>query len=42
MVCKNRGVYGFLYPSWVLINVAPRNRRLGWRVYVANGLANRK
>ena len=26
MVCKNRGVYGSLYPSWVLINVAPRNR----------------
>ena len=25
MVYKNRGVYGFLYPSWVLINVAPRN-----------------
>ena len=22
MVCKNRGIYGFLGPSWVLITVA--------------------
>ena len=32
MVCKNRGVYGFLYPSWVLINVAPRNSFFGWLI----------
>ena len=25
MVCKNRGVYGFVGPSWVLITMAPRN-----------------
>ena len=27
MVCKNRGVYGFLGTSWVLIILGPRNRR---------------
>ena len=25
MVCKNRGIYGFLGTSWVLITMAPRN-----------------
>ena len=25
MVCKNRGVYGFLGTSWVLITLGPRN-----------------
>ena len=25
MVCKNRAIYGFLGPSWVLINMPPRN-----------------
>ena len=25
MVCKNRGVYRFLSPSWVLITMPPRN-----------------
>ena len=25
MVCKNRGIYGFLGASWVLITMAPRN-----------------
>ena len=23
MVCKNRGIYGFLGPSWVLITMVP-------------------
>ena len=23
MVCKSRGIYGFLGPSWVLITLAP-------------------
>ena len=23
-MCKNRGIYGFLGPSWVLITLAPR------------------
>ena len=25
---KNRGIYGFLAPSWVLITMAPRNTAL--------------
>ena len=28
MVCKKRGIYGFLGTSWVLITVAPRNSRV--------------
>ena len=28
MVCKNRGVYGFLGTSWVLITLGPRNNRV--------------
>ena len=24
-MCKNRGIYGFLGTTWVLITVAPRN-----------------
>ena len=34
MVCKNRGVYGFLGTSWVLITLGPRTRvfaeKFGW------------
>ena len=26
MVCKNREIYGFLGPSWVLITMVPCNR----------------
>ena len=27
MVCKDRGMYDFLCPSWVLITMAPRTSR---------------
>ena len=32
MVCKNRGIYGFLGPSWVLITTAPRDIIDEWPV----------
>ena len=31
ILCKNRGIYGFLRPSWVLITVALRNTVLATR-----------
>ena len=38
MACKNRGIYGFLGSSWVLITIAPRNmvRTAGFVRYQAH------
>ena len=31
MLCKNRGIYGFLGPSWVLITFSPGSINSTWR-----------
>ena len=50
MVCKNRGVYGFLGPAWVLITMALRiskKRKLKThtsyvrRCYISNNFMNK-
>ena len=36
-MCKNRVIYGFLNTSWVLINMAPRNRgQATWNLETTN------
>ena len=39
-MCKNRVIYGFLNTSWVLINMAPRNKspkiKLEWLTKKSN------
>ena len=37
MACKNRGVYGFLGPAWVLITMALRNTVVGHTEHTNQG-----